>query len=185
MSTPFGHSLLGGAILKGFTSRHTPTPGWLFMAAVVLIYANLPDIDLLFGAVKGNPNLVHHQWTHSLFFCLVAGMGSGLVYGAVRGINGFRPGIVLSLILLSHLLLDMLTRDSSPPYGIQLLWPVDMRYYIFPLTPLPDVYKASSNKAFFSALFSMHNLKTAAVELLACGPLLLITTIFKRRADYQ
>jgi membrane-bound metal-dependent hydrolase YbcI (DUF457 family) len=183
LSTPVGHSLLGGAVLKGGLGSHSP--GLPLVVLGVLIYSNLPDIDLLFGAVRGNPNLMHHQWTHSLFFCLVIGMGSGLIYGAVRQENGIKTGILLSLVLLSHLLLDMLTRDSSSPYGIQLLWPASSRYYIFPVTPLPDVYKASSNETFFRALFSMHNLKTAVVETLVCAPILLLTVFKKKRAVDQ
>jgi len=182
VSTPVGHSLLGGAILKSGAGKRSGSVLLLIMA--VLAYSNLPDIDLFFGALRGNPNLVHHQWTHSLFFCLSAGMVSGLVYGIAGKKNGVKTGLLLSLILISHLLLDMLTKDSSNPFGIQLLWPVSRHYFIFPFTPLPDVYKASSNDAFFRTLFSMHNLKTVGVEIVVCAPLLLLAIFRKKRVDH-
>jgi hypothetical protein len=39
---------------------------WLFV--FILLCANVPDVDFLFGFAAGNPNLYHHMWTHSLAF---------------------------------------------------------------------------------------------------------------------
>ena len=144
---------------------------------LVLIFSNLPDIDLLFGFTAGSPNRYHHMWTHSILFCVAAGLLSGFILTRFSVLNGLTTGLMLSAVLLSHLALDMFTRDSSFPYGMQLFWPFSGRYYIGKWTPLPDVYKTSVNASFFRAVFSMHNLKTAGIEALVFTPFLVLALI--------
>ena len=80
---------------------------------ILLVAANLPDIDLLFGAVKGNPNLYHHQWTHSVFFCMAAALVLMMAMKRFSALDHGRLALLLAGILLSHLLLDWLTKDTS------------------------------------------------------------------------
>jgi membrane-bound metal-dependent hydrolase YbcI (DUF457 family) len=180
MCTPVGHTLAGGALLtsvKGGLSDR-----WLFFI-LVMVFANLPDIDLLFGAVRGNPNLFHHHWTHSIVFCVFTGTAGGFLLSRRLKMSRGRSVLLMTGILLTHVLLDFFTRDTSEPFGQQLFWPFSSGFVASPWTPLPDVYKSSANRTFINALFSLHNLKTVAAEAAVFGPLFLAVRQIKKRGE--
>ncbi len=78
----------------------------------------LPDVDLLLG--------MHRSVTHSL--------GAVFLVAAVAG--GIAPAARLSVALTaaaafgSHLLLDWLGTDPSPPHGIMAWWPWTNQFYL-------------------------------------------------------
>lgn len=120
----------------------------------------------------GRPNQYHHHFTHSIFFVVIAGL-IGAIVAAKNSRARFGAFFVLwSAAGLSHLLLDWLALDTSPPYGVPLLWPFSMRYFISPLPVFSDVTRASESGQFLSSLFSIHNGKTILIELLLLGPIL-------------
>ena len=111
MCTPLGHVLAGYAVLSR-TSVSTIPSRWMMLFFVVLV-ANLPDIDFLFGWSVGNPNRYHHLWTHSIVFAVLTGVVVGAVYTAVTHKNGFKIGVVAASIVGSHLVLP----DRVPARG--------------------------------------------------------------------
>jgi inner membrane protein len=95
----------------------------------------LPDIDVvgfLFGVEYGDP-WGHRGATHSLTLAVAAGLAIGLAAGRF-GRPPLRTGIVASVVLASHALLDTLTDGGL---GCALLWPFDLTRYFAPWRPIP------------------------------------------------
>jgi len=90
-------------------------------------------------------------------------------------------GFIISGILLTHLVLDYFTIDTSEPYGMQVFWPISKGYFISPVTFLGDLYKSSSSATFIPSLFVWHNLKTVALETAIFLPLLTGVWIVKKK----
>lgn len=180
MCTPIGHALAGAVIYKG-GSNQLGHPIWLLV--VLILSANLPDVDFIFGYVVGNPNLYHHTWTHSLTFCLMVGALTVIVTWPLVGRNSLWIGFLISGAVLSHLIMDFFTVDRNPPLGIKLFWPVTEKYYISSVSIFQDVYKASSSNGFIRSLFCWHNLITVLIETVIVGPLFIVVYLFKRKRN--
>jgi hypothetical protein len=73
--------------------------------------------------------------------------------------------MLLGAAYLSHVLLDMLSKDSAPPYGLELLWPLSEKFYISPILVFDDIWRGS-----FAKLFGLHNWLAVARETLVVGP---------------
>ena len=72
MPLPLGHAAIGFAV-NDFCSNES-VPNRLTLALFIVILANLPDIDFLFGLLlQGNGNAYHRGPTHSLLFALLFG----------------------------------------------------------------------------------------------------------------
>jgi membrane-bound metal-dependent hydrolase YbcI (DUF457 family) len=151
-------------------------PGRQISLISMIIFSNLPDVDYLFGTIKGNPNLYHHLWTHSIVF----GIFVGFMYWFFKKSASYWAGLIVSCLMFSHILLDYFTLDTNPPFGIQLFWPISKTYFISPVSIFRDVSKASANKLFIQSLFCWHNLKTVLVELVLLGPIGLAFWIFQK-----
>jgi inner membrane protein len=147
-----------------------------------LVCANLPDLDFLPGYLVGKPNLYHHGISHSLGLAALTGLAVGL-YGLLKKkISLLKTfGIVFGLYF-SHVLLDCLSIDTSPPFGVQLLWPLSGQYFISPLSIFPTVYRAGTSGAFLRSLLNIGNLKLIAVELVYFIPLVVLAHLLIRRS---
>ena len=169
MSSPVGHFLAGGAFSAAAQRvSRSRRMGEIFL---VFLFANLPDIDYLFGLTAGRPNKYHHQWTHSLFFAVLTGILVVLFLRISRRRWDLKPGFIYGGVTLTHVLVDMVSADSSVPYGVQLLWPFSSEYYISPLTVLADLHKGMNNDGFIQSLICEHNLYTVLRELVILLPL--------------
>lgn len=145
--TPIAHSglaLLGwGAAAR--KKRHT--------LLLFLIIASLPDIDFLLALFPGkNPFSLHQYYTHNLLFTLITTLC------AFPFTHGLREKTGLSLAALSHLLLDLFTRDPAPPFGFRLFFPFSDQ--LFNISLMPNMNKDALNE-----IFSWHNAAVAAFEL--------------------
>ena len=172
MPLPVGHSLSGYLIYLG-TERKTSLHGWKIIL-LYLLCANLPDLDILPGYLLGRPNLYHHGISHSIGLALVVALAAA---GAVQWKNRQGAGRVFLIafgLYFGHVLLDTLIVDTTPPYGVQLLWPLSRRYYISPVSIFPTVYKADTSGAFWGSLIHPGNLRLIGVELLYFVPLILV-----------
>jgi len=170
MCSPVGHTLFG-MILAGPKGRPVHGIGREFLW--IMLFACLPDIDLLLGLWKNQVNSCHRQWTHSIGFVFLCGM---LVFlWANRRFERriqWRRAMGSSLLVFSHLVIDILTRDGSPPYGIPLLWPFDGRYIYSPVIIFPSLVKSQESRHFLGSVFSAHNAWSVLVESLVLGPVL-------------
>ncbi len=86
-------------------------------------------------------------------------------------LNGIGWGIWGGSLYLSHVVLDLLVNDPSPPLGVQLLWPFSGSYFISPITPFASFDYFDPAMGIASTLFSVHNLTTTLREILLMAPL--------------
>jgi membrane-bound metal-dependent hydrolase YbcI (DUF457 family) len=100
-------------------------PLWPVLFAGV---ATLPDLDLLVG--------LHSRYTHSIGAALVVFAAAFVVLSR----SGWRTlrlqahaALAIGLSYASHVLLDWLGADSTPPFGIMALWPFSDAFYVSPV----------------------------------------------------
>jgi len=172
MPTPIGHSLLSTAIFSS-VNRKKLKLNW-FDYLVFLFIGSFPDLDFLPGLVLGTPSRFHHGMTHSLFFGIIIGTMTGLLYSKWKRTNWLSYTLIFTSVYFSHLLADFLGVDTSFPYGEQLFWPFWQAYILSPISIFSDVYRSSNSADFFVSLFNWHNLRTVIIELLICGPILFL-----------
>ncbi len=170
MPTPVAHSLAGAAVVLA-SSAGRPFDRKLFVAS--LVAASFPDIDFGISFLVGKN--VHHYFTHSLGF---TALFAGAAYLLGRASGRARPGLdamVLGGCYLSHVLIDMLSKDTAPPYGLQLLWPLSNEFFISPVLIFDDIWRGTLAK-----LFGLHNWIAIAREVLMVGPPTALTFVWWR-----
>jgi len=156
MPSPVGHVLGGLATVFAYdaaTRRRTSDRLVLTCAAL----AALPDIDLL--AYR-----YHRTVTHSVTAVAAVFIIAAVVTGQV---NRWRTAAICALAWASHLLLDWLGADRSPPLGLEVLWPFDRRWFISGL----DVFRETSRIHLFTWATTLHNLRTVFQEIAIMLPI--------------
>jgi len=176
MPTPLAHSLAGTTIAL-FSSGKRPLDLKLLAASVIA--ALFADIDFGISFLVGQN--VHHYFTHSLGFTLLF---TGAAYLLARALGRVRPeldAMVLGVSYLSHILLDILSKDTAPPYGLELFWPLSDRFHISPILVFDDVFRGTLAK-----LFGLHNWLAVGREVLILGPPTAVVLLWrKRRQGYS
>src|SRR5687767_2985967 len=122
----------------------------------------LPDADVIgfLVGVRYEDEWGHRGATHSLVFSLALGTAIGLAAPLFQRPR-LRTGIMASVVLASHALLDTLTNGGL---GIALFWPFDQTRYFAPWTPIP-VAPIGLN------FFSPYGLFVAAWEVIIFAPI--------------
>jgi membrane-bound metal-dependent hydrolase YbcI (DUF457 family) len=120
MPSPIGHVLggvAGGWLVEGRPAAHR----WHRHAALFALIGAGPDLDLLFGT--------HSTYTHSAGAVGLTGLA------ALLATRGRQPRIALACAaaVASHILLDWLGSDTTPPIGIMALWPFTRDFYQSPV----------------------------------------------------
>jgi membrane-bound metal-dependent hydrolase YbcI (DUF457 family) len=119
------------------------------MAAAVL-----PDVDFLWGR--------HNMETHSLAAAVLAGLA---VLAWTRG-RAARLAALVTLAWASHVLLDWLGSDDTPPLGVMALWPLSSNFYF----GYAYVFEAISRRTWLPNFWS-HNVRAVAWEIVMLAPL--------------
>ena len=168
MPSPVFHSLVGITVFSKW--RRFERSGNVWIMLMFLLISSLPDIDLLFGFLVGNVNLYHHQFTHSIMFCiLMAPVIGGIL--ALFKISGFwRNTAYVFVLLISHLLLDAVTLDTKEPLGQPLFWPFSDVFVRAPFTIFLDIRRVGESSQFVQSLFSAHNFWAVFVECIIFSP---------------
>jgi membrane-bound metal-dependent hydrolase YbcI (DUF457 family) len=179
MPTPIGHSLISTAIYSG-VNRKKLKLRW-FDYLVFLFIGIFPDLDFVPGLILGTPSRFHHGFTHSLFFGIIIGTITGLLYSKWKGKHWINYGLIFIGVYLAHLLADFFAVDTSFPYGEPLLWPFYNVYMLSPISMFSDVYRSSVSHDFLISMFNLHNLQTVVIELLICMPIVVIIKFKNRR----
>jgi membrane-bound metal-dependent hydrolase YbcI (DUF457 family) len=187
MPSPLGHALggvaaawlAGGRLREGrhatvflpLTGRATPWPVDLTRRGLEAILfgaiAMLPDLDLLVGA--------HSTYTHSIGAVILA---AGLTLSLTRG---SAPWLAVGVAAAwsSHILLDWLGNDTSPPIGIMALWPFTDGFY----QSSAFLFDAISRRYWLPQEFIWGNLRAMVKEVLILGPVawLAMRVAYRRR----
>jgi len=115
----------------------------------------LPDVDLLFGT--------HSTYTHSVG-------AAAIVLVLARVVTGtWRWALAASLAYASHILLDWLGNDTTPPIGIMALWPFSWDFY----ESAWHIFMPISRRYWLPGFFA-HNLTAVMREIVWVGPFALL-----------
>jgi membrane-bound metal-dependent hydrolase YbcI (DUF457 family) len=190
MPLPVAHSLMGYVIAEA-TNVRLSEKKWINVSIFVAL-ANLPDIDYLPGFLLGQPNQFHHRWVHSLGFALLIGLLGGLVLWqrrrktALQEITDGKPWqfwpacLAISAAVFSHCVLDLLTEDTSLPYGMMLLWPFEWSFYDVSWSLFPSTHKSNQSATFFASVLHWYNIKLALREFLIMAPIVGLAKIIRQ-----
>jgi hypothetical protein len=158
--SPVGHALGGlaaGWIVAGGLGVGSGRPAWRraigFAAA-----GTLADLDLLVG--------LHSQYSHS-----VGAVAAVFVIAAVLARHQPRWAVLAAATAAaygSHLLLDWLGQDGTPPFGLTALWPLSGSYFLSHL----DLFRGISREVWRPDALA-HDLRAVTREILVLAPLCL------------
>ena len=157
MALCLAHAAAGYLAYEAFRPAGSHRP-WLLAGAVVL--ANAPDLDFLPGLAIGDPTAFHRGVTHTLGAAALLGAAAWLL---ARWRRAERPWWWAAFVLAaygSHLVVDWMTVDAIPPFGIQLLWPLDGRWLHAPFALFGEIIVDRSGRVAF-----LHSLVTPAALL--------------------
>ena len=161
-----------------------PSPGSIDAFTLLCAFlAAAPDLDLFVP-------YAHRAGTHSLLavavvaiFSIIAMTVTGRVTGPGR--VGSRRAVIAWQVVLactaayaSHLFLDWLGADDTPPRGLQILWPFSDRWFISDL----DLFRGTARRDVFSALSMRTNALALVQEIAILGPVALAAWLERRRA---
>ncbi len=130
MATPVGHALAGAIVTLG------AWPGVRFTvrgAAVMAVLSCAPDVDLLAALLVPGGGRWHHAATHSLAFAAAVSV-CFFLFGMIqdrRG-QGWPWPALGGFLVLTHVGVDLITLDMTPPIGIRLFWPFSMAWVAVP-----------------------------------------------------
>lgn len=165
MATPVGHVLAGATTASLFLRSEK------FRKRLVLggLLGGAADLDFIPGIVLGTPGRFHHGFTHSIAFAVL----TCLVVALYRHRERLQWGLLAGSAYMSHLLLDFVTLDPSPPVGIPLLWPLLDTAFSSPIPLLPRVLHSSVS------VINLHNFLVAGLEVVVFGTLLVVALKFR------
>jgi hypothetical protein len=122
MPLPLGHIAVGLAAHELGTAP-SAFSRWRIFAAIVVL-ANLPDIDVIFGLVlQLNGSAFHRGPTHSLLFALVIGFLAARATQGWKWLPRLGFGSCFSLVL-SHVAADALLSTSA----VSFFWPLETNW---------------------------------------------------------
>jgi inner membrane protein len=174
MPSPIGHSLLGFSIYFIFNRKARLRQDW----KKILLYifcANIPDLDLLPGALQGDINKYHHGVTHTLGFSIFLALIVAAILKIKKSEKILFPFLLTFLLLFSHVVLDLFAQDTAPPYGVMLLWPFTSQYFIsFPL--FLQISRGSS----WISIFNSANVGALLRELIIFLPIIGVFYFFRK-----
>ena len=178
MPSPVGHMIAGAAAAwlvcgpgAGVASERVMHRSRWREAALFAALGALPDLDLLAGA--------HSGATHSVGAVVIVGLCGWWIAKQV-GVCDVRTSVLALACAAaygSHVLLDWLSTDASPPIGIMALWPFRGDYYESDL----HLFMAISRRYYQGWAFVRQNAVAVARELAILIPLLAAALLYRSR----
>ncbi len=178
MPSTIGHSIAGYVIYRAVSEGSLRLEWRRFF--LYCICSNLPDLDFIPGFLLGAPNKFHHGVSHSLGFAFGFGFCMSFILLFVKNQSILRSFVIFFGLYFSHVLLDLLSYDSSPPYGVPVLWPITDNYYISPISVFSDIQRGQASETFIRSLFSLHNFLAILIEAVILLPLVIMVSFFKK-----
>ena len=174
MPSPIGHVIAGAAAgwLVAGSPRAPRVAGTLWREAALFgALGALPDVDLIVGAHSGP--------THSIGAAALVGMTAFVVARHLGARHAGRLALACAAAYVSHVLLDWLGSDSSPPIGVMALWPFSRAYYESDL----HIFMAISRRYYQGWRFVTQNVLAVCLELLILAPVLALVWRFRGRRE--
>ena len=168
MPSPVGHALGGiaaGWLFKPAVGRAAGRPADRGATLAFAVLGMAADLDLLVG--------VHRGPSHSVGVTLIVGL---VCWIALRRRGEGRLALACAAAYGSHVLLDWFGSDTSPPIGLQALWPWSSTYYQGPL----PVFLAVSRRFHQPGLFWLPNTLALARELVILAPIVGLVYYLRR-----
>jgi membrane-bound metal-dependent hydrolase YbcI (DUF457 family) len=168
MPTPVGHAIggLAAAFLTSAATGRSRLTKQVLASALAL--AMVPDLDILAGS--------HRTYTHSIGAVALVGLLARLVL-RTRHVGASPLALALTAAYGSHLMLDLLGKDTSQPPGLMALWPFRSRFYMSGW----DIFGEVSRRYWLPSEFIFGNLQALAWEMLLLVPLLLFAWVLWSR----
>ena len=141
-----------------------------------VIIANIPDLDYFFGIFRNNLNYYHQTVTHTVVWITASAL---ILWAFARLRDGRKTPwtfLLFMALLSSHLFVDLLTADYSPPVGLTLVWPFSSRCHHSVISVLPACSKDAP-----CDILSLHNLRAALAETAFTLPLAALALWLKRK----
>lgn len=157
-----GHVAVGMAAARSYSGKAASTSKLLSLMAAWSVLSLLPDADVIgfYSGIRYADAFGHRGATHSFVFCF--GLAALLAAAAAPfGAKPWRLGVYLTIVLVSHPLLDALTDGGL---GVALYWPFELRRHFAPWRPIPVA-------PIGARFFSERGMRVALVELLQFLPL--------------
>ncbi len=140
---------------------------------MLIVLANLPDLDFLPGCFDGNANHLHRGFTHSLTFAILISLALSCAWRIVPGF--WRSTLLYFTAYSSHLLIDFFTGTkigwTHTGFGMPLFWPWSKEF------SSPLILTFGVRHKTFAALFSLDNVWSCAFELLTCSAITAIVLV--------
>jgi membrane-bound metal-dependent hydrolase YbcI (DUF457 family) len=124
-----------------------------------------PDLDLLFGA--------HSTYTHSIGAVAVIALAA-LLWTCGRQVDRV---LACAAAFASHILLDWLGSDTTPPLGVMALWPFTHEFYQSPFF----VFMAISRRWWLPGFYTQNGL-AAVRELVILTPIVALVGAVRARS---
>jgi membrane-bound metal-dependent hydrolase YbcI (DUF457 family) len=178
MPSPVGHALAGLAVgwfvadappseRTPASARGVPRSFWTRLSSFAAL-GMLADIDFLFGT--------HSTYTHSVGAMAIAGVASFLLLRRVRGLAAIRLAAAAALAYGSHILLDALGDDTTPPIGVMAFWPITAAFYQTDL----HLFMAISRRYWLPGFWT-HNFTAVLREIAILAPIACAVFALRRR----
>jgi inner membrane protein len=173
MPSPVGHAL--GGLIAGWAIAGAPdvrTTHWredvrtaVRASAPFALLAVAPDLDLLVH--------LHSRYTHSLgAAAIVTLVAAAFAPPRRRAVFALACGAACA----SHVLLDWLGSDTSPPLGIMALWPFSSDFYLS-----DRGWFLATDRRYWLPGFMARNLYALLWELILLAPPAALTWWLRRR----
>jgi inner membrane protein len=182
MPSPVAHGLAGLAVAALALRRRARSPEEprplpaadsgvqrLFWIVALAFAANAADLDFLPGFLIGDPNRFHHRATHTVLAALVFGLGTTVVSRMAGLVASRRFGLLMGFSYLTHIALDVFTRGTTEPYGMEIWRPFSPEPFLPPFHLFLDIRRDGSVGSFLPSLIQRHNAEAIVRELLIMG----------------
>ncbi len=173
MPTPVAHALAGTAVyLAARQDQDRQEDSALFAGA--LFAACAADLDFGISFLAGQN--YHHYFTHSLGFATFFGVAA---YFFARWVQRPQPGRtawILAAAYLTHIVLDLFSKDTNAPFGVELLWPFSNGFTIADIIVFDHIRRGT-----LAELFGLHNWLAVAREVAVVGPVVAVIWWRRRR----
>jgi membrane-bound metal-dependent hydrolase YbcI (DUF457 family) len=173
MPFPICHGIIGASLFRTVQREVSVSKNGRLMLLCGAL-AIIPDLDFIFEWVFQLRGW-HRGFTHSIAF----GAALGFLAAVLTSVKNFRDTSGILLASVSHAPLDALVTTSKGT-GVELLWPLTsyrfhfgvFDYFSFSLDPRFDPWSDILTQL----------LKVSLIELIVCGPILLLVLTVKPKA---